>query len=251
MQRRRRMSTERILTQLASTFTVREIMTGTDKLLRAQSADDARELFSKHTEFDMIPIPATGPVAGYLRREDQKPKSISSQDLVSDGTSLLSVPPLMTKKDFFFVLSSNTIAGIVHFSDLNRSLMKLPYYVLFEAVEKQLWPLVSEKLGKAELPKGVIEPKRWETLKERKARAARDDVDVGWTGLLYFDEILRFASHFKVVTLASKDREVLANVRNRVSHTDRFLVESHKEVALLVRTHELSIRLLNELQTGK
>lgn len=243
------MSTERILTQLASTFTVREIMTETDKLLRAQSVTEAKEQLSQHPEYDMIPVPATGPVAAYLRRDDHTLKPISSQDLVSDGTSLLSVPFLMSKKDFFFVLSSNTIAGFVHFSDLNRSLMKLPYYVLLEAVEKHLWPLVSAKLGNSELPSGVIDPKRWGDLKERKARAEKDDVDIGWIGLLYFDEILRFASHFGVIALSNKDRETLVNIRNRVAHTDRLLVDSHKDVGLLVKTRELSMKLLNELQT--
>jgi hypothetical protein len=150
----------------------------------------------------------------------------------------------MSKRDFFFVLSSNTIAGFVHFSDLNKSLMKLPFFVLFETVERYLWPLVSSRLDESDLLK-VVSEQRAETLKQRKVKAQKKDVDVGWSGLLSFDEILGFAIYYGIIQISHPDREVLANMRNRVAHTDKLLVEAHKDATKLVKTHELCQKIIN------
>ena len=235
---------DRVLRQLAATFTVRDIMVETEALLRAPSKADAQEMLARHSEFDIIPLPATGPITAYIRRDEQEVKKIGSPDLISDGTSLLEIPHLMSRRDFFFVLSSNTIAGFVHFSDLNKSLMKLPFFVLFEAVERHLWPLVSSRLDDSDLLK-VVGEQRAETLKQRKAKAQKKDVDVGWSGLLSFNEIIGFAIHYGIIRISDPDRGVLANMRNRVAHTDKLLVEAHKDTAKLVKTHELCQKILN------
>jgi len=234
---------DRVLCQLATTFTVRDIMVEKKELVCASSQSDAQQLLTQHPEFDIIPLPATGPITDYVRRDEQEVRKIDLIDLISDGTNLLDIPHLMGKRDFFFVLSSNIIVGFVHFSDLNKSLMKLPFFVLFEAVERYLWRLVSSRLNEADLPK-VLDASRVETLKQRKAKAQKKDVDVGWSGLLSFDEILKFAIHYRIIQIAPTEQETLANMRNRVVHTDKLLVEAHKDTAKLVKTHELCQEIL-------
>jgi hypothetical protein len=219
-------------------------MVASSDLVRASSKTDAQEMLIKHSEFNIIPLPATGPIIQYMRRDEQEIKKISSLDLISDGTSLLELSRLMSKRDFFFVLSSNTIAGFVHFSDLNKSLMKIPFFILFEAVERHIWPLVSSKLDESDLSK-VMDEQRAETLKKRKMKAQKEDVDVGWSGLLYFNEILALAIHYGIIQISTSDREVLANMRNRVVHTDKLLVEVHGDITRLVKTHELCQKILN------
>ena len=146
---------DHVLCQLATTFTVRDIMVEKKELVRASSQSDAQQLLTLHPEFDIIPLPATGPITDYVRRDKQKLRKIDLIDLISDGTNLLDIPHLMGKRDFFFVLSSNIIIGFVHFSDLNKSLMKLPFFVLFEAIERYLWRLVSSRLNEEDLLKLV------------------------------------------------------------------------------------------------
>lgn len=233
-----------VLHRLAATFTVRDIMVGTEKLVRASSKTDAEHLLKENPEFDIIPLSTAGPITAYYRRDEQEVRKVVAVDLISDGTNLLDVPHLMSKRDFFFILASNTIAGFVHFSDLNKSLMKLPFFILFEAVERHLWPQVSSRLSEVDLVK-VLDGSRVEKLKERKAKAQKKDVDVGWSGLLSFDEILKLAIHYEFIRITHSDREVLANVRNRVTHTDKLLVEAHKDTAKLIKTHELCRNILN------
>ena len=90
----------------------------------------------------------------------------------------------------------------------------------------------------------MLDATRVEGLNRRKARAQKKDVDLGWSGLLTFDEILKFAIHYGVIQIAREDQEILANMRNRVAHADKLLVEAHKDTAKLVKTHELCLEIL-------
>ena len=236
---------ERVLAQLSKTFTVRDIMIDSDDLVRADNQSDAQQILASHPEFDIIPLPSTGPLMTYFRRDRSKINPIRFEDLISDGTSLVDLPDIMSERDFFFVLSSNVISGFIHFSDLNKGLMKLPLFVLFEAVERHIWPEVAAKLNNSDLPK-VLDEKRVEVLRHHIDRTRKKDVDVGWTGLLSFDEILRFAKFYSLVDLSNNDRALLANIRNRVAHTDRLLVAQRQDTQKLIRARNLCLQLLEK-----
>lgn len=236
---------ESILTQLSETFTVPDLMVKVADLTRASDQPEAQQLLSKHPEFDIIPLPSEGAITSYLHRNGTKIESISPKDLISDGTSLIDLPKLFTEREFFFVLSSNTISGFVHFSDLNKGLMKLPFFVLFEAVERNLWSVVAKRIAEEDLSE-VLDKQRIQTLKQRMKGARKKDVDLGWAGLLSFDEILKFSINYDIIRLSDIDRELLANFRNRVAHSDRLLVEEQKDTHKLVRSREICLGLLSK-----
>lgn len=137
---------EATLAQLARTFTVRDIMVAVDGMTRANTPEEAGRLLAEHPDYDHIPLPAHGEVGGYVRRGDLRFQPVRPVDLISDGTSLLDVPDLMVRRDFVFVLSSNRIRGFLHFSDLNNELVKLPFFVLFETIERMLTPQLEDRL---------------------------------------------------------------------------------------------------------
>jgi hypothetical protein len=234
---------ERTLAQLSTTFTVCDIMVDLPHLVRAKDYEEARQFLSNCPRIDVIPIPAIGPVRGYLHRVGSRKERIRPIDLISDGTSIIDLPDLLSERDFFFVLSLNDICGFVHFSDLNKGLVKLPFFVLFEAVERHLWTAVTTKLTEGDLEK-VLDKKRVKILKQRMNRAKKRNVDLGWAGLLSFDEILRFSVHYGVIKLPNSELKVLTNIRNKIVHSDRLLVDEHKDVQKLVQSRELCRKLL-------
>lgn len=238
--------TERTLAQLANTFTVRDLMVDLSDLVRADSESEAEELFKNYPNFDVIPLPKTGPIKTYISREKKKRKSIRSDNLISDGTSLLDLPSLLKERPFYFVLSGITICGFIHFSDLNKTQMKLPLFVLLEAVEHRLWSALkgSGKSIDSDLSE-VLDPKRAETLKKKVERARKNDVDAGWDGLLNFGEIMLFGVHYGLVNVASDRRQLLTEIRNRVVHSDRLLVEKHKDTQKLEQTREVCNAILS------
>lgn len=234
---------ERVLDQLSATFSARDIMVKTTDLKRANDLPGAKQLLSLHPEFDIIPLPASGPLSAFFRRGEPKVGEIRSEDLISDGTSLLDLPDLFVKRDFFYVLSSNMISGFVHVADLNNGLVKLPFFVLFEAVERSLWPAATERLVESDL-EVVLDRRRAEQLQQRMKRARKKNVDLGWAGLLSFGEILRFSAHYGIVQLSQEEQQLLAKIRNRVAHSDRLLVREHKDARSLVQSRQLCRELL-------
>lgn len=90
----------------------------------------------------------------------------------------------------------------------------------------------SPRLSESDLVK-VLGKQRIADLKERRAKAQKKDVDVGWTSFLRFNEIIGCAIHHGIIQVSSLDRDILASIRNRVAHTDKLLVTAHKETAAL------------------
>ena len=238
--------TERTLDRLANTFTVRDLMIELSDLVRANSESEALELLERYPDFDVIPIPKTGTIKAYVSRENSKKYFISSGDLMSDGTSLLELPGLLKERQFYFVLSGTTICGFIHFSDLNKSQMKLPLFVLLEAVERRLWAALknSGKSIESDLVK-VLDPQRAEGLKKKWDKAKKNDVNAEWAGLLNFGEIILFGVHYGLTDLASDKRLLLTKIRNRVVHSDKLLVEKHKDTQELEQTREVCRLLLS------
>jgi hypothetical protein len=143
------------------------------------------------------------------------------------------------------VLSSNRICGFVHFSDLNDELVKLPLFVLLAAVERRLWHKIRAGLTEEELRKALT-PERFDQVFRRFEEAREENVDRDLEGLLFFGEILKLAKNRGLLpSVSSDDRGRLNDVRNRVAHHDRLLIEKHKDMRKLVKVRDLCRRLIS------
>ncbi len=159
-------------------------------------------------------------------------------------TSVLELPELMRQKEYYFVLSESLVAGYIHFSDLNNSLVKLPYFILLEAIERHVWQAISSRLNEEDFPKVLSDDIRVQQLKQMHAKAAEEKTDMGWEGMLPFSEMLTFAVYYGVSRLTKNNIQLLSEVRNRVAHTDRPLVQTHSDMHKLVKIRELCQKLL-------
>lgn len=238
---------EQTLAQLAETFTVRDIMVAQADLKRANDLDEAVRLLDEYPDYDHIPLPATGAIGAYVARTDRKFHAINNRDLISDGTSLLDLPELLSERAFFFVLASNQIQGFVHFSDLNNGLVKLPLFALFEAVERQL----ASRLAKAN-PSGdalaqLLGDKRMDDIKKKRAKASQRRANRTDLDYLSFTEVLALSQRFDLTHLKPDDSQALGDIRNRVAHGNP-LIEDHGDVRRLVKAHRVAVQLLTRSQ---
>lgn len=238
--------TEQTLTQLAETFRVRDIMIDVAELVRADNQVEAEQLLDQNPEYDHIPMPAHGPIGGYFARSGHKLLQLRHSDLISDGTSLLVLPELLIDRDFFFVLASNKIQGFVHFSDLNNSRVKLPLFVLFEAIEQRYVRRLSDERPTDDVVCSVLKlsADREKELRSKVARASAQRANRSLLDYIYFDELLRLCEHYDLIQIKGESRQDLSEFRNRVAHSSRPLVEEHKDVRRLVRVRDEARRLL-------
>jgi len=124
------------LQHLATTFTVRDIMTPKARLMCADGAERAPGVSAANPDYSVIPIQKDGKLTAYFERDSGQATAIGVGDLVSDGTTILHMVDILQGRDFSFVLTSQRIEGYVHYSDLNHQMVKWTFYVMPEAVER-------------------------------------------------------------------------------------------------------------------
>ncbi|MGA2262081.1 MAG: hypothetical protein ABSH28_11660 [Acidobacteriota bacterium] len=229
---------------VASAITVADVMTPAAELHRAATGTDARPLFSK---FDVVPYPASGEIRGYFQKGRRQYRTLTQSDLVSDSTSLLNLALLLSRRKFFFVLSQTAITGYVHYSDLNRTVAKLPFFALFEDLETRLWDRINSTTTPRDV-EAVFMPNRAKRLLHEQRKRERADTDIGWTGLLSFADILALAKHHGLIALTATEQRILVSKRNAVAHPDHPLVAHYLEVKQLLNVRDLCARLVSRLQ---
>ena len=178
------------LKRLATTFTVRDIMTPCTHLVCAPDEQRAPLVSANNPDFDVIPIKAGEVITGYFERAVGAPQHLRLEDVVSDGTNLLDFVDICASRQFSFVLGEQEIKGYAHFSDLNHHLVKLTFYVMLEALERNTLELISRFDEKEYIRKNL--PDRFVQIQaqyERAGRAARKLISY-----LIISDILRLAA---------------------------------------------------------
>jgi len=219
------------LERLARTFTVRDIMVTETQLVWADSPSQAIQLLSKHPSFDVIPIKQSGEFINYLQRNSGSHSTIQLEDMISDSTPILELPGIFLHKDFYFVLSGKRIEGYIHFSDLNSQLVKIPYFVLLEAVESRIVEKIDCRIEESDLD--TVLPRRSNSLKNKMKNLAEENADRGYINFMSFREMLKFALYYNVLKLPDEDISCVADIRNRVDHADRPLIKTKKDTIKL------------------
>lgn len=163
--------------------------------------------------------------------------------MYSDATSILDLLDILREQKFVFILANRCIAGYVHFSDLNNHIMKLPFFVILEALEHRLVEEVSPLINEGNLEM-VLNPQRAEKVKDIMRHMKEKRADLSLVNVLSFNEIVRFACHFEKVALEPKQVEEISKVRNLVCHANRPLVEAHRDVRRLAESKNICISVL-------
>lgn len=234
------------LERLAITFATRDIMVSEEQLIWAESTSQAEQKLIENPSFSVIPIKQHREFTEYLMRGNIFPDPIQLEDLISDSTPILELATIFSQKEFCFVLSGKRISGYVHFSDLNNQLVKIPYFVLLEAVESRIVSKIDQRITQEDL-NIVLLPNQAGRVKNRMKRLAEENADHGYINFMYFGEMLKLACHYKVLTLSDSDLDRITDIRNRVDHADRPLIRTQENAIHLVETREICLDILNQL----
>lgn len=230
-------------------LSVKEIMIPKTAFVRADSAGKARGVFKQHPDIDMLPIPANGEPTHIIFRGNSQVRPIPRSMLISESTPIVDLARMFHEAhDGFFVLSGRSIAGLVHFSDLNSPVCKIPYFALTEFIEG----LLLSQISKEEVTVENLTP----ILGRDKAlgilKRVRDLADMLPTpaAAMYFKELLTYCKGRKGIALDAKDIKLLNEFRNRLHHAGRKLITSPDDKTFVVEAEELCVRLSASIVAG-
>ena len=137
----------------------------------------------------------------------------------------------------------------MHYSDLNRTVAKLPFFALFEDLEARLWDHINSVTQSRDV-EAVFKSSRAKRLLHERSKRERADTDIGWTGLLSFADILALSKHHGLIVLTATEQRDLVSKRNAVAHPDHPLVAHYLEVKQLLNVRDLCARLVSTLQSN-
>ena len=89
---------------------------------------------------------------------------------------------------------------MLYYSDLNRGVMKIPFFALFQLAEKNLWNRFKDRITENDL-KIVFGADLAEKIATKRQGAMKSNVDIGWEGVFTFPWILKLARHFGLIHL--------------------------------------------------
>ena len=143
-----------------TSFVASDIMISKDQIVSAGNEDKALQLFNQNPQYDVIPLHREGHLVGFLERGNVKSKRIQIEDVVSAGTPILDIVGTFCDRQHLFVLGQCEIIGLIHFSDLNDPVVKLPYFLLLEGLERKITDSIRQSVNEQALPRIITDPKR-------------------------------------------------------------------------------------------
>ncbi len=235
-----------ILRRLALQFVASDIMIQRSNLVYAHDEEEAKQLLDRYPRYDIVPIAQGDRLVAFLERGNHKPKIIQVQHVISDGTPILDLVESLSERQYVFVLGQHEVVGLIQFSDLNDPMVKLPYFVLLEGLERHVADLIRSDV-KEETLQRFLDPKRLADVKKKMIGLQNENADRDLVNLLFFREILEAAVGLGLLHLKPDDLDDLSVVRNRVAHAATVeMVESFTDVRKLAKVKSICFDLLIE-----
>ena len=206
------------IARLSRSFVAANIMTARDELLCGTDVTHAKQLLEENAGFDIVPIRQKDRITAFLSRDNQSSqKTIQIQHLVSSEIPIINVIDTLVNEKFVFVIGQRQVVGYIHFSDLNDAVVKIPFFVLLEGLERILSDRIRGLITDDNLSTVMKSSNRVEEIKQKMKGLKGGSADRDWATLLYFKEVLEAANTFNKAALKQEDIDNLAAVRKGLS----------------------------------
>ena len=236
---------------LQSAIQAHHIMVPRQQFIAGKDANHARAMLDdqQNDEYDLIPFPKRGDPSGYVLRSDRQKYDVDRGHLISDSTPVITLIQYFTEeRHVLFVLTGNTISGLVHLSDLNSTLCKVAFFMLVNNVERACIDLFRSNLPES-LLKRTLSARNLSGLLGRIKKWRENDALPFDAAALQFSEALQLARVEGRITLTVEEIEDLNRVRNHTAHAGRALYSGIPDLQVLKNSVSTSIRVLRELSS--
>lgn len=196
------------------------------KLVDETEIQHAIHLARKHN-FDVIPIVRRGTIKKYWDQEAAQILPISNRHRTRHDASVEDVLPRLNDHLIQFVYYRSEVVGLVDLSDLNKPLGRLPW--LHPMLECEQYIVTkADKNFKDEEIFAVLTKDAKESIRKRKEKARGEDLVIPLLAFAYFPEVLNAAVRLGIVHINENEIELLSDIRNKLVHPGRNLIEERK-----------------------
>lgn len=241
--------------RLSNNLTVAMIMTSRQQWVTASPTESIEIALERMaSRFDQLPVvdsdivmgvlfkadccgvPGDAPVAEYMRAVDD----VATMDGIDEGLDV-AVTRLSQESCVLVRGADGIIAGLLHYSDLNKHAMRSFFYIWLSALEMSLARLVDRSGPKFEEWLGQLEETRQAIVLGRYEIERRKGIELSPVEGAELSDLLKVTKAFSSLldalglTKSQFDKKTghLIKLRNAAMHPVRSLVQSHKDVSTL------------------
>ena len=239
-----------ILEQLNRMFQLMDI---SKPICSASNIEDAR-FKSKDKGFTHIPI--TGNEKQIREYYDAKTDKIIpirlGMHVVSDGIGGMEAIPLMSDKEFFFVLTGNEITRNIHFTDLNSPYISIGLYAKLNYLEVSIRSAIRKVTGNGETEqikylKANLSKKESNDIINHYFSKKDKDLHIDPVNELYINQKLHLARKLNLTQINNTTIDELKNMRNSLLHFSD-IIRSHEDIDRWVRFLNESDRIIKNVK---
>ena len=126
--------------------------------------------------------------------------------ILSDGTGIMEIIPLMTKIEFFFVLKGNKVKKNIHFANLNGLYISIGLYAKLDHLEDFIGRAIRKKLGNGEKEqikylKANLSKKDFNKINTQYNNKKEEDLQINPVKELYINQELTLAKKFNLTEI--------------------------------------------------
>lgn len=208
-----------------------------------QQAPDRAAQIAEGNNFDAVPLLCGGEIRKYWSQAEKRCLPITKRHRVAHDTPIEHVLPRLNSHPVQFVYYRSEIVGLVDISDFNKPLAKLAWLRQILELEQSLLTRVAVSKLSEEAVIEALGPSA-ERTKDRQRQAHRENLDLPLLTFAQFGDILKATTKLGMIQLADDEIKRLNNLRNRLAHGARTLIEKRSDATELMWALHTCRRLL-------
>jgi len=214
------------------------------KVVGDNETERAPKLAEKY-DYDAIPVVRRGAIIKYWDRKTESILPIIKKHRVPHDASIEQTLPHLNNHLIQFVCYRSEVVGLVDLSDLNKPMGRLPW--LHPMLEFEQY-IVNKADGKGFTDEQILTAlgkNAAKSVRKRRENARSEDLVIPLLAFAQFSEVLNAAVHLGIVQIEKAEIHLLVDLRNKLAHAGRILIENRKTDGMkLLDGFEICRRLL-------
>jgi hypothetical protein len=171
---------------------------------------------------------------------------ITTRHRISHDTPIENLLPRFKADGVQFVYYRTEAVGLVDLSDLNKPLARMVWlHPMLECEQRIIEQTVKRGYEDADILR-VLEAAGKRVLSKQR-KSLQQDLKLPLLSFAYFGEVLRAGVELRIVSIGAHEIERLTDLRNRLAHPGRNLIEHKGQCDELIWARKICEQLLKQL----